>query len=100
MWHTSAYVWGQGIANIPSALTISDLMQMVYLRFPVPKCMPMCVYDFGLFIFKNDCFIAVAHNAMLNAADNGYQGHPIRNVRTGCTSESSDILQALNKGQH
>ena len=41
-------------------------------------------YYFGLFIFKkNDCSIVVALKTMVNAADNGYQGHPIRNVRTG-----------------
>ena len=28
------------------------------------------LYDFDLFIFKNDCFIAV-----INAADSGYQWH-------------------------
>ena len=31
--------------------------------------------DFGLFIFKNDCFIAVVLKAILNTADNGYQGY-------------------------
>ena len=41
------------------------------------------LYYFGLFIFKNDCFIVVALKTMVNAADNGYQEHPIRNVRTG-----------------
>ena len=41
------------------------------------------LYHFGLFIFKNDCFIVFALKAMLKAAYNGYQGHPMRNVRTG-----------------
>ena len=42
------------------------------------------LYYLGLFIFNNDCFIVVALKTMVNAADNCYQGHPIRNVRTGC----------------
>ena len=41
------------------------------------------LYYLGLFIFKNDCFIVVALKIMVNAADNGYQANPIRNVRTG-----------------
>ena len=32
------------------------------------------LYDFGLFIFRNDCFIAVELKAMLNTEGNGYQG--------------------------
>ena len=51
------------------------------------------LYYFGLFIFKNDCFIMVALKTMVNAAENGYQGHPIRNVRTGC------ILSTFNTGR-
>ena len=34
---------------------------------------PYILYDFGLFLFKSDCFIVVALKAILNTADNGYQ---------------------------
>ena len=48
-------------------------------------------YQFGLFNFKIDCFIVFALKAMLNAAGNGYQGHPMRNVRTGLTRPETMI---------
>ena len=41
----------------------------------VQICIYHTLYDLGVFIFKNDCFIAVALKVMLNAADNGYQWH-------------------------
>ena len=39
--------------------------------------------DFGLFIFKTDCFIEFAANTMLNAASDGYQLVPLE-VNTVC----------------
>ena len=49
------------------------------------------LYHCGPFHFKIDCFIMFAVKAMLNAAGNGYQGHPVRNVRTGLKRQETMI---------
>ena len=48
----------------------------------------LCTYIYTIYctilvylsLLKSDCFIVVALKAMLNTADNGYQGHPLINV--------------------
>ena len=53
-------------------------------------------YHFGVFIFKNDCFIV---KTMLKAADNRYQGHPMRNwsqkTRNNDFIQMSFIIQVV-----
>ena len=38
------------------------------------------LYHFGSFICNNDCVIMFALKAVLKAADNGYQGHLMREL--------------------